>query len=139
MRSFPPPALSGSGSTVGLAAQNKSPSQPGPSELPKLFRIYPKNAFWLNIFVGASFQILDIQQYACGLKLGPAARVPAKPLGEDGILNQNPIFEMDSNLTFRSMKYKYGCHLFLSSSFNSTGLFSAFDVLYKNASPFQGS
>ena len=128
MRSFPPPALSGSGSTVGLAAQNKSPSQPGPSELPKLFRIYPKNAFWLNIFVGASFQILDIQQYACGLKLGPAA-----------ILNQNPIFEMDSNPTFRLMKYKYGCHLFLSSSFNSTGLFSAFDVLYKNASPFQGS
>jgi hypothetical protein len=29
-------------------------------------------------------------------KFGPAARVPAKPLGEDGILNQNPIFEMDS-------------------------------------------
>jgi hypothetical protein len=29
-------------------------------------------------------------------KLGPAARVPAKPLGEDGILNQKPIFEMDS-------------------------------------------
>jgi hypothetical protein len=27
-------------------------------------------------------------------KLLPAARVPAKPLGEDGILNQNPIFEM---------------------------------------------
>jgi hypothetical protein len=35
--------------------------------------------------IGASLQILDIQQYACGLKLGPAA-----------ILNQNPIFEMDS-------------------------------------------
>jgi len=29
-------------------------------------------------------------------KLGPAARVSAKPLGEDGILNQNPIFEMGS-------------------------------------------
>ena len=57
-----------------------------------------KNVFWPNIFVGASFprvagfpiwsytscgsQILDIQQYACGLKLGRAA-----------ILNQNPIFE----------------------------------------------
>ncbi len=27
-------------------------------------------------------------------KLGFAALVPAKPLGEDGILNQNPIFEM---------------------------------------------
>ena len=44
-----------------------------------------KNVFWPNIFVGALFQILDIQQYACGLKLGPAA-----------ILNQNPIFEMPS-------------------------------------------
>jgi hypothetical protein len=30
-------------------------------------------------------------------KLGLAARVPAKPLGEDGILNQNPIFEMGSS------------------------------------------
>jgi hypothetical protein len=36
-----------------------------------------KNVFWPNIFVGA-------------------ARVPAKPLGEDGILNQNPIFETAS-------------------------------------------
>ena len=40
-----------------------------------------KNVFWPNFFVGASFQILDIQQYASGSKLGPAARVPAKPLG----------------------------------------------------------
>jgi hypothetical protein len=39
----------------------------------------------INIFVGASLQILDIQQYASGLKLGPVA-----------ILNQNPIFEMAS-------------------------------------------
>ena len=56
-----------------------------------------KNVFWPNIFVGVSFQILDNQQVACGLKLGPAAPVSAKPLfsgGEDGILNQNPIFEM---------------------------------------------
>jgi hypothetical protein len=76
------------------------------------FRTHFKNVFWPNIFVGASLprvagfpiwsyrscgsQILDIQQYASGLKLGPAARVPAKPLGEDGILNQNPIFEMGS-------------------------------------------
>jgi hypothetical protein len=44
-----------------------------------------KNVFWPNIFVGASFQILNIQQYASGLKIGPAA-----------ILNQNPIFEMGS-------------------------------------------
>jgi len=27
-----------------------------------------KNAFWPNIFVGASFQILDILKYACGLR-----------------------------------------------------------------------
>jgi hypothetical protein len=63
--------------------------------------------------IGASFQILDVQQHASGLqptrsiksdgesrnagKLGPAARVPAKPLGEDRILNQNPIFEMGSS------------------------------------------
>jgi hypothetical protein len=36
----------------------------------------------------------------CGLKLGPAVRVPAKPRfsrGEEGILNQNPIFETGSN------------------------------------------
>jgi len=39
----------------------------------------------INIFVGASLQILDIQQYASDLKLGPVA-----------ILNQNPIFEMAS-------------------------------------------
>jgi hypothetical protein len=48
-------------------------------------RTYLKNVFWPHIFVGASFQILDILQYACGLKLSPAA-----------ILNQNPIFEIGS-------------------------------------------
>ena len=42
-----------------------------------------KNVFWPHIFVGASFQILDNQLVACGLKLGPAA-----------IWNQNPNFEM---------------------------------------------
>ena len=57
----------------------------------------------INLFVSASFQILDIQQYASGLQLGRAARVPAKPLGEDGILNQNPIFEMGSSV----MSHKY--------------------------------
>ena len=56
-----------------------------------------KNVFWPNIFVGASLQILNIQQYASGLQLGPAARDPAKPLSEDGILNQNPIFELGSD------------------------------------------
>jgi len=50
-----------------------------------------KNVFWPNIFVGASFQILAILQYACGLKLGPAA-----------ILNQNPIFEMASGNGFKT-------------------------------------
>jgi hypothetical protein len=47
----------------------------------------------------ASLQILDNPQVACGLKLGSAAPVPAKPCflrGEDGILNQNPIFKMAS-------------------------------------------
>jgi hypothetical protein len=48
-------------------------------------RSHLKNVFWPNIFVGAEFQILNIQRYASGLKLGPAA-----------ILNQNPIFEMAS-------------------------------------------
>jgi hypothetical protein len=60
-----------------------------------------KNVLWPNIFVGASFKILDIQQYASGLR-------PTKIVESDGessnagklspaaILNQNPIFEMDS-------------------------------------------
>jgi hypothetical protein len=47
----------------------------------------------INIFVGASLQILDIQQYASGMKIGPAA-----------ILNQNPIFEMASKNLFSSVK-----------------------------------
>jgi hypothetical protein len=34
----------------------------------------------------------------------PAARVPAKPLGEVGILNQNPIFEMAPD------KDAFDCH-----------------------------
>jgi hypothetical protein len=55
--------------------------------LSAVIRTHLKNVFWPNIFVGASFQILDIQQYASGLKLRPAA-----------ILNQNPIFEMGSNV-----------------------------------------
>ena len=51
----------------------------------KNFRSYLKNVFWPNVFVGASFQILEILKYACGLKIVPAAT-----------LNQNPIFEMAS-------------------------------------------
>jgi hypothetical protein len=51
-------------------------------------RSHLKNVFWPPAWggIGATFQILDIQQYASGLELGPAA-----------ILNQNPIFEMASN------------------------------------------
>ncbi len=63
----------------------------------KRTRTHLKKVFWPPAFfggIGAAFKILDIQQYASGFKLGPVARVPAKPLGEDVILNQNPIFEM---------------------------------------------
>jgi len=49
-------------------------------------RSYLKNVFWPNVFVGASFQILEILKYSSGLKLSPAA-----------ILNQNPILEMASS------------------------------------------
>jgi len=53
-------------------------------------RTYLKNVFWPPAFggIGATLQILDIQQYASGLKLDPAA-----------ILNQNPIFEIGSRKT----------------------------------------
>jgi hypothetical protein len=65
-------------------------------------RTHRKNVFRPNIFVGAEFQILDIQYYASGLR-------PTKIIGSDGessyagklgpaaILDQNPIFEMGSN------------------------------------------
>ena len=49
--------------------------------------------------IGASFKILDIPIYACGIRPGAAARVPAKPFGEDGTLNQNPNFEKTSKTT----------------------------------------
>jgi len=52
----------------------------------RLFRSYLKNVFWPNICVGFSFQVLDILEYACGLKLAPALT-----------LNQDPVFEMASN------------------------------------------
>jgi hypothetical protein len=70
-----------------------------------VYRTHLKNVFWPHIFVGASFQILDNHQVACGLKLGSAPRVPAKPLGEDGIWNQNPIFEMGSNVIPKVSRY----------------------------------
>jgi len=52
-----------------------------------VIKTHLKNVFWPHNFVGASFQILDNPQVACGFKLGPAA-----------ILNQNPIFEMVSSV-----------------------------------------
>ena len=70
-----------------------------PPIYPFLFRSHLKNVFWPDIFVGTSSQILDIQQYAFGLKLGPAV-----------ILNQNPIFEMASIINPDG-------HYFVSSAF----------------------
>jgi len=51
------------------------------------FRSHLKNVFCPNLYVGASFQLLGILLYACGLNIGPAL-----------ILNQNPMFEMASCL-----------------------------------------
>ena len=48
-------------------------------------RSYLKNVFWPNLFVDTSFQVLEILEYSCGLKLGSAVT-----------LNQNPIFEIAS-------------------------------------------
>jgi hypothetical protein len=42
-----------------------------------------------SVFVGDSFQILEILKYVCGLKLVPAAT-----------LNHNPIFEMASIINY---------------------------------------
>ena len=84
-----------------------------------VFRNYLKNVFWPHIFVGAMFQILDKQQVACGLKLGPAARVPAKPLGKDGIWNQNPIFKMTYSLV-SSLKRSAGLGLIQNPKFETT-------------------
>jgi hypothetical protein len=83
----------------------------------KNYRSYLNNVFWPNVFVGDSFQILDILKYARGLyptnrirsdgksrnagKPVPAAPVPAQPLSQDGTLNQIPIFEMASGEGFR--------------------------------------
>ena len=53
-------------------------------------RSYLKNVFWSNLGVGPSLQFLEILEYVCGLKRGPAL-----------ILNQNPIFEMASNSQYQ--------------------------------------
>ena len=65
-------------------------------------RSHLKNVFWPNIFVGASLQILDIQQYASGLRPTRSIRSDgescnAGKLGSAAILSQNPIFEMASS------------------------------------------
>jgi len=48
-----------------------------------------KNVFWPKVFVGASFKILEILMYSSGFELGTAAT-----------LNQNPIFEMASIISY---------------------------------------
>ena len=45
-----------------------------------------QRTFWPNVCVGAVFQILDMVQYACGLKPDPACT-----------LDQNPFFEIGSS------------------------------------------
>jgi len=52
----------------------------------KRARSYLKKVFEPNLYVGPSFQLLEILEYACGLKLGPALT-----------LGPNPFFEMASN------------------------------------------
>jgi len=62
-------------------------------------RSHLKKVFWANLCVGPSFQLLEILEYACGLKLSPALT-----------LIQNPIFEMVSSndaVFFFRMPYKY--------------------------------
>ena len=66
-------------------------------------RTHPKNVFWSPAFggIGASFQLLDIQQYASGLRPTRSIRSDgessnAGKIGLAAILNQNPIFEMAS-------------------------------------------
>jgi hypothetical protein len=67
----------------------------------RYIRSYLKNVFWPHIFVGASFQIFDIHQYACGLRPTRSIRSDgesrnAGKLGPAAILSQNPIFELAS-------------------------------------------
>jgi hypothetical protein len=58
-----------------------------------LIRSHLKNVFCPNFCVEISFQLLEILQYVCGVKLGPASN-----------LNQNPIFEMASRYSFFSCR-----------------------------------
>jgi hypothetical protein len=64
-------------------------------------RSYLKNVFWLNVFVGALFQILEIPKYSSGLRptktiLSGGKSRSAGKRGPAATLNQNPIFEMAS-------------------------------------------
>ena len=59
-------------------------------------RSYLKKVCWPNLYVGLSFQVLEILEYVCGLKLSPALLVPKKPFGGGGTLSQDPIFEVAS-------------------------------------------
>ena len=54
-------------------------------------RSYLKKAFWPDLGVGLSFQVPDILEYACGLKLETAL-----------ILNPDPFIEIASNTLIRS-------------------------------------
>ena len=59
-------------------------------------RSYLKKVFCPNLCVGSSIQVLDILEYACGLKLGPAL-----------ILSQNPDFEMAYSRLPSRMKLRF--------------------------------
>jgi len=64
-------------------------------------RSYLKKVFWPNSCVGPLFQVLNIHEYACGLKLGPALA-----------LNQNPNFEMASGEKICTFKFQIKDHAY---------------------------
>ena len=82
-----------------------------------LTRSHLKKVFWPNICVGALFQVLDIQKYACGLKLGPAL-----------ILNQNPFFEMASSQPHESFWLSVEQALYINFLTQFAGAFKGDDL-----------
>ena len=68
-------------SNAGIFSESNDVGSSGRTPVIISYRTPLKNVFWPNLFVGASFKILDIQHFASGYKLRPAAGVPAKPLG----------------------------------------------------------
>jgi hypothetical protein len=64
----------------------------------KKCRSHLKKVFFPNLCVRLSFQVLDILEYACGLKLGPALT-----------LRKNLIFEMALNFIFTMKFYLLFC------------------------------